>query len=101
MRICLVVSSFGAGGSERVLATLANAWAPRHDVALVTLDSTDRDFYPIDARVARVGLDLLRDSDSLVEKLRWSAVRVRRLRAAIVAARPDAVLSFIDRTNVL
>jgi glycosyltransferase involved in cell wall biosynthesis len=101
MRIMLAVSSMVAGGAERVAATLVNHWsASGHQVALLTVASTNLDFYALDARVTRIALDLNRSSrhwrDFLVDNFK----RLRQLRRAIRDFKPEIILSFIDTTNV-
>lgn len=101
-RLTLTVASMELGGAARVLAILANAWAERgRTVTLVTIDSLDADFYLLDSRVARVPLDLMLDAAHLLETVRNNARRTRGLRKAVKASRPDAVVSFGDRTNIL
>jgi len=102
MRLALVISSLGAGGAERVLATLANHWAGRGDtVTLITLADGTADFYPLDERIRRVPLGLAGRSGGLVAALRANLARLWALRRAIHAARADYVVSFGDKTNVL
>ena len=102
MRITLIISTLGPGGAERVMSIMANYWAVRGEyVTLVTIDSSDTDFYPLDPHVQRVGLGLMRDSSNFLAALRNNVLRVRRLRQAIRASHPDVVLSFLGRTNVL
>jgi glycosyltransferase involved in cell wall biosynthesis len=48
-----------------------------------------------------VGLDLLADSPGLASAVSNNLRRVRALRAALRQARPQAVVSFTDKTNVL
>jgi GalNAc-alpha-(1->4)-GalNAc-alpha-(1->3)-diNAcBac-PP-undecaprenol alpha-1,4-N-acetyl-D-galactosaminyltransferase len=101
MRIMLAVSSMGAGGAERVAATLVNHWsATGHVVALVTVASSDLDFYPLDRRVARIDLDLLRNSRNWRDFLLVNFERLRRLRSAIREFSPEVIVSFLDATNV-
>lgn len=83
------------------MAGLASRLAARHEVTLLTLDDPATDRYPVDPRVTRVGLSLMAESHSL-----WSAVgnnrrRIERLREAVRTSRPDVVLSFCDKTNIL
>ena len=102
MRITLVISSLSAGGAERVLTSLANAWAARdHAVTLVTLGPVLTDWFPVDPRVCRIGLDALIDSVHLGDAVRHNIRRLSRLRRAICTSNPDIVISFGDTTNVL
>lgn len=98
----LVCSSLGAGGAERVISTLANAWAAEGiEVTLTTFGTLEDDFYPLDHRVERVGLDLLRASRTRTEVLTANWKRVRALRSMIQSRKPQVVISFMDKTNVL
>src|SRR6185312_12784752 len=102
MKLVLVVPSLGGGGAERVMATLANAWAVRgNEVSLITLTSAENDRYLLDRTVRRVALDMARRSSNPAQALGHNAMRVRALRRAIKAARPDAVISFVANTNAL
>jgi GalNAc-alpha-(1->4)-GalNAc-alpha-(1->3)-diNAcBac-PP-undecaprenol alpha-1,4-N-acetyl-D-galactosaminyltransferase len=101
MRIMLAVSSMTAGGAERVAATLVNHWSANgHKVALITVASTDLDFYPIDERVTRIALGLSRSSRGWCDFVVDNFKRVRKLRSAIRDFKPKVILSFIDSTNV-
>jgi glycosyltransferase involved in cell wall biosynthesis len=102
MNLALVIASLGCGGAERVMSILANHWA-RHGetVTLVTIDGDAGDFYSLDAQVRRVALNVLHDSKNIAEAVRLNALRLRKLRRVIAGIRPDAVISFMDSTNVL
>ncbi|MCG6871814.1 MAG: glycosyltransferase family 4 protein [Gammaproteobacteria bacterium] len=101
--VVLVIHALDPGGAEKVLTVMANAWAQRgRPVTVLTLAAPGREsFYPLDPRVARVGLDLVGESAGLWRGLVNSVRRVRALRAALDQLRPGAVVSFLDRTNVL
>lgn len=102
MRITLVISSLGVGGAERVMAAMANYWVEHgHQVTLVTLGSCATYWYPLYPPVTRVALDLASDSSTLWQALRANVRRLVRLRRALCASRPDAIVSFMDATNVL
>jgi GalNAc-alpha-(1->4)-GalNAc-alpha-(1->3)-diNAcBac-PP-undecaprenol alpha-1,4-N-acetyl-D-galactosaminyltransferase len=102
MRITLVISTFGAGGAERVMAVMANYWAEQgHDLTLITLAPAGEDFYPLHAGICRLGLGLTTPSTTLREAMWSNVVRLKRLREAIHISRPDAVISFIEKTNIL
>lgn len=83
------------------MAGLASRLSARHEVTLLTLDSAATDRYPVDPRVNRTGLSLMSESRWLGEALRNNWRRLRRLCEAVRASRPDVVLSFCDKTNVL
>ncbi len=101
-QIVLVVHALHGGGAERVAVTMASQWAAEGDrVTTITLDSVDSDVYPIDSRVDRVGLDLMKDSRTRLEAIWNNRRRVRALRRAIRDASPDCVVSVTDQMNVL
>jgi len=84
------------------MSRMADYWAASGwDVTLVTLDSADSDFYPLDRRVRRVALGLAAYSATAVAAVVNNLARVRRLRAEILNHDPDVVISFVDCMNVL
>lgn len=102
MHIILVISSLQAGGAERVLSEMANYWQGRgHTVALVTLDSTRSDFYPLDSGVRRIGLDLKQDSHNILRAVWNNLLRIKSLRRVVKRLRPQAIISFVDSVNIL
>lgn len=101
-RLTLVIGSLAAGGAERVLSNMANYWAARDKaVTLITLSSTGDDWYALDKRVQRVALGEARRSATALQAVLNNLRRIWRLRRAIKASNPDAVVSFIDTANVL
>lgn len=102
IRLTLVIPSLGGGGAERVMATLANAWAAESAaVTLITLADRDGDKYPLHAAVERVALDVAGRSPHVFTALRNNVVRLRSLRRALRAAQPDAIISFTTTVNLL
>ena len=103
MRIALVISALGAGGAERVIIGLANTWAARGcDVSLITFEPAGTSpYYEVDPRV-----DLCQLGVESAGRPIWRAIvqggrRVRALRRALRAARPDIAISFLAKINVL
>ena len=90
------------GGAERVLSDMANYWARRNwRITLATWSGPEtEDFYAIDPAVRRVWLDVRSADISILKKIRSNLMLVRNLRRLIRDVNPDAVLSFIDRSNV-
>ena len=103
MRITLVIFALVAGGAERVMAAMANYWAEKGwTVNLLTLDSGKvPPFYPLHPAVCHRSLALAGISTSPVQGLLNNFQRIRKLRAAIRATGPDAVISLMSETNVL
>ena len=100
MRVTLVTSSMNSGGSERAMATTANAWAARGwPVEIVTL-ADQPSFYPLDPRVTHRRLGLRSASGNPARAVAANARRLIRLRSAIRASRPDVVISFLNTVSV-
>jgi glycosyltransferase involved in cell wall biosynthesis len=101
-RITLLAAGLDAGGTQRVLVMMADYWvANGRKVRVVTLSSTSSDFYGLDPRVERVGLDLIRPSSGVWGALKANANRLKALRRAVLAGQPDCVISFGDTVNCL
>lgn len=120
MRVTLVIAGLGGGGAERVCINLANAWATRDKHAtILTISQNNRTpAYKIDPRVELADVGLPRQTRPeefnhgttapilrLLESARCPQLipdisNLAMLRHAILASRPDVVVSFIDRTNV-
>lgn len=103
MHVFLLISSLTAGGAERAMSELAACLAEAGwRVTLATLtDSTECDRYPIHAHVQRVCLGNPPPAKSIVGKLLANWRRVQKLRAVLRELQPDAMLSFMEATNVL
>ena len=101
-RLTLVISSLRMGGAERVMSLLAAGWSRQGvEVSLITLDGADSDFYPLDKGVSRIALDVMSASSNPAAALGKNFSRIKALRNAIKETRPQAVVSFMDKTNVL
>lgn len=103
LRITCVVSSLGTGGAERVLAMLASAWADGgQQVTVLTLDDgREPPRQPLAGNVVHRALAVAATSTSAWEAVRNNVRRLRTIRAALRASRPDVIVSFGDQTNVL
>jgi GalNAc-alpha-(1->4)-GalNAc-alpha-(1->3)-diNAcBac-PP-undecaprenol alpha-1,4-N-acetyl-D-galactosaminyltransferase len=103
MRLTFVIYSLGSGGAERVMSTMANYFAEHgDDVSIVTLvDGTERPFFELNERVRWQPLGTARASGSPLARLRNAPRRIWTLRRRVRANNPDAVVSFMDRTNFL
>ena len=102
-RLALLIHDLQSGGAQRVMATLANAWAAQgREVHLLTLEGPCAvPFFPLDPRVDHGSLGLTPRSQGLLGKIRNNAARLRQLRETLKRLQPDLLLSFIDVTNIL
>jgi GalNAc-alpha-(1->4)-GalNAc-alpha-(1->3)-diNAcBac-PP-undecaprenol alpha-1,4-N-acetyl-D-galactosaminyltransferase len=99
----LVISSLRMGGAEKVMAFLANGLAAeglRVRVLLTQPPPDEAPYYHLDPRIHVENLGLAAGfRGSFLPPLR-ALRRVAVLRRALLAQPPDAVISFIHRTNV-
>ncbi|HKR15247.1 MAG TPA: glycosyltransferase [Pyrinomonadaceae bacterium] len=120
MRVTLVIAGLGGGGAERICINLANAWAERgkQTTLLTILQKSRAPAYAIDPRVERRDIGCPRPAQlselnpaaiapvqrlldvALCPQLLQDLSTIAMLRHAILGAKPDVVVSFIDRTNV-
>ena len=97
MRLTLVISSLSSGGAERVLCTLANAWCAqgRRVTILTTHDGGRAPDYTLDPDVRLVSVDPLGSG------LKQQILVSKRVRREIKSNPPDAVVSFLNYTNIM
>jgi GalNAc-alpha-(1->4)-GalNAc-alpha-(1->3)-diNAcBac-PP-undecaprenol alpha-1,4-N-acetyl-D-galactosaminyltransferase len=100
-RLTIVSASIAGGGAERQLAEMANYWVAQGiSVSVITWSEPGSDFYRLHAGVRRINLQ---------RTMRWGPLartlgilwHISRLRRALIATAPSAVLSFIAENNVL
>ncbi|MET3008693.1 glycosyltransferase [Stenotrophomonas koreensis] len=94
MRIMLVVNSIGVGGAERVVSSLANAFAARgHAVCIVTLE-TKRPALPVSESVQLVELNARKSMGGLLHV-------ITSLRDVVRSFKPDIVHSHMIHSNLV
>ena len=102
MRILLAIATLGAGGAERVMTVLADAFVGRgHQVTLMTLDSNRSDFFSVSQSVERIALGRYGATRSWIGRFYANLVRVWEIRNVVRRVRPDVVVSFITEMNML
>ncbi len=102
MKITLVIYGLGGGGAERVMSIVASYWVSKGwGVTLILLSApTKESFYALDPRIQLKSLDLAVKSTNLLSAIRNNWNRVQILRQAIIASKPDVVISFMNSVNV-
>jgi GalNAc-alpha-(1->4)-GalNAc-alpha-(1->3)-diNAcBac-PP-undecaprenol alpha-1,4-N-acetyl-D-galactosaminyltransferase len=102
VQITAFIGTLEAGGAERVLSILANQWVEEgHDVDLITFSEPSTDHYPLNPTVFRHALGTLEHPDHRIRRLIGNVTRVARFRRLLRQVRPDVVVSFIDKMNIL
>jgi GalNAc-alpha-(1->4)-GalNAc-alpha-(1->3)-diNAcBac-PP-undecaprenol alpha-1,4-N-acetyl-D-galactosaminyltransferase len=100
-RITLVISSLTRGGAERVAVDLCSFLAKSgRDVSVLTLNGDDADGYDLPACVHRARIEIRREAKSKIQSVRFTIRHLMEMRRAILALKPDVVLSLIEQTNV-
>ncbi|WP_157785629.1 glycosyltransferase, partial [Sinorhizobium fredii] len=102
-RITIVVPGLGAGGTEHVVSLIANHWlVSGFSVTVITFETRGSvPYYHFEPDISIVRLNIPNRRSSSLQSSVDILERVRRLRSAIRASRPDFVLSFLTRTNVM
>lgn len=102
MKLCMMISSLGSGGAERVATTLANHWAEKGwEMVIITLAGTDRDFYTVSPAVRRIPLHRAGGGGGMLAGLGNNLARVRALRRVLKRESPDVALGFMPSSNIL
>lgn len=103
MKLTLVISSLTSGGAERVMSIMANYWAEKGwEITLLALpDKSVPPFYNLDPRIKYIPLGVSGDSPNWLMAISNNVKRINVLRSVIVESKPDVVISFLDKTNIL
>lgn len=103
MKLTLVISSLSAGGAERVISMMANYWAAKGNrITLLSLEnSREPPFFDLHPSVIHRPLGIAGASASPIQGIINNLKRVRVIRRAIKESLPEAIISFLSRTNVL
>ena len=106
MKITLVISALNTGGAERVITTLANAWAEQDEnVSLITFQEPGyQSFYPLNPGVNLRNLNLRVKNRFYCPNLLVSLWKLLKrawfLRQFLKKQKPDCVIAFLDTVNI-
>ena len=98
-----MIHQISAGGAERVLTLLANELCKKGwSVTLLTFDSgSEPVFFELHSGVQHWPLSLMREQGGWWKAIKVHFLRPWVLRRAIRKSRPDAVIAFLERMNIL
>jgi len=102
-RLTFVIYKISAGGAQRVLTLLANELCEKGwSVTVLTFDNgSEPPFFELHSGVQHEPLSLMREQGGWWKTVKVQFLRPWLLRRAIRKSRPDAVIAFIDLTNIL
>jgi GalNAc-alpha-(1->4)-GalNAc-alpha-(1->3)-diNAcBac-PP-undecaprenol alpha-1,4-N-acetyl-D-galactosaminyltransferase len=103
MRCTLIIHSLSSGGAERVISRMGNYWAQQGwEITLLTFDDgKEPPFYQLEDRVNHRSLGIAKYSANPIAGIWNNITSVQGLRKAIIKSKPDVVISFMERTNVI
>ena len=101
--VAFVLQGLEAGGSEHIVSQLCNHFASQGwTVTLLAFENpTTHPYYSHDPAVRIVPLGMKSERRGLIGGLRAMRARCRLLRKSLEVMRPDIVVSFLTRTNVM
>jgi GalNAc-alpha-(1->4)-GalNAc-alpha-(1->3)-diNAcBac-PP-undecaprenol alpha-1,4-N-acetyl-D-galactosaminyltransferase len=102
-RLTLVIYKMSGGGAQRVLSILANYFTEKGwSITLMTFDDgSEPSFYELHTSINCRTLSVMRNQGGLLKAVWMHLLRPFILRRAIIKSKPDAVIAFIDLTNIL
>ena len=106
MKITLVISALNAGGAERVIITLANAWVEEgENVSLITFQEPGyQSFYPLNSSVNLCNLNLRVKNRFYCPNFLISLWKLLKrawfLRQFFKKQKPDCIIAFLDTVNI-
>ncbi|MCR4942719.1 MAG: glycosyltransferase [Campylobacter sp.] len=100
MKILFLISTLQNGGAERVCALMASRFAKEHEVCLAKFDNKTP-FFELDKKVRLVNLSLGVGDLGILGNLKKRFGKIFNLRAFVKKEKFDAVISFLDSTNIL
>jgi GalNAc-alpha-(1->4)-GalNAc-alpha-(1->3)-diNAcBac-PP-undecaprenol alpha-1,4-N-acetyl-D-galactosaminyltransferase len=103
MKLTLISSSLEVGGAERVISIIANYWSARGwKITILTFDDgSEPPFYDLNKGIDYRPLGIENRCGYKLSAVGPNLRRIRILKKAIVASRPNVVISFGNRTNMM
>src|SRR5690242_8230316 len=101
-RLTLVAPGLRCGGVQRAVVSLAGGLQARgHRISVLTFAAAETDFFRLPPTVVRTSLGIHREVPTpALQLLPTTLARLKALRAAIDATKPDVVISHAAQINV-
>ncbi|WP_138498122.1 glycosyltransferase family 4 protein [Nostoc sp. PA-18-2419] len=102
MKLTLIIHSLTYGGAERIMSIMANYWAAKGwQITLLTFDNNKVPDFDLDSHVNYIPLGIAEKSPTAIIGIWNNIKRIKILRDAIINSKPDAVISFMSKTNTI
>lgn len=102
INILFVITSLAGGGAERVTVNLSNAWVKKGiKVTIVTISDNKQDFYELDERIQRIGLNVDGLSKNSLIGILSNIKRVLAIRRILQKQKPDIILGMMPVSAIL
>lgn len=102
MNLLIFIYSLQCGGAERVAANLADYWTAKGwQVTVVTLATSEQDYYSLHPPVRRIALDLAQESSGWLVAAAKNLRRALALRNTIKQLQPDVALAMMSNSCIL
>lgn len=102
MHILFTITSLSSGGAERVTTNLSNEWIKRgYEVTIVTIASKKDDFYELNSKINRIGLNLDNNSANPLQAIIANTKRIISIRKVLKKIKPDFVIGMMPVSAVL
>jgi glycosyltransferase involved in cell wall biosynthesis len=103
LHVAVALSGLRPGGAERVVSILSREWVELgYQVTIMCFEEVEESsYYPIDPRIKVVRLGFPPVQSGAFASIRAVVLRTIALRRAFKEVRPDVIVSFLSRTNIL
>ncbi|KAA6225467.1 MULTISPECIES: glycosyltransferase [unclassified Campylobacter] len=98
MKICFIIATLNAGGAERVLVTLANAFSSEYEVEIIKFYPQDS-FYALNENIKITTLKNFK-FNNIYNKIASRFKKMFAIRKALKESKADIFISFLDTTNI-
>ena len=101
MKVSFYISGLKGGGAERVLSVIANSIAEIHDVEIVTLYSTESDYF-ISPKIKLHNLSSPPSAlkTTFISKIKNYICRIKLTSDYFKKTKPNVIISFMDSVNI-
>ena len=98
----MIISSMGPGGAERIMSLMGNYWSSKGwDIILITFDNGNiPSFYNLDSNIEYINIGTAYSTTNFFKKIYKNIICIYTLRKYLKKYNPNAIVSFIDKTNI-